>query len=61
LREAIAFCKDCNNQEVFLWTESALTVAAHLYQSAGFQKTEERPGRMWGVDLIEEKYELRLG
>jgi N-acetylglutamate synthase-like GNAT family acetyltransferase len=61
LREAIAFCKECQYQEVFLWTESALTVAAHLYQSVGFRKTEERPGRMWSVDLIEEKYELRLG
>jgi len=61
LGEAVAFCKECGYSDVFLWTESALTAAAHLYQTAGFHKTEEKPGRMWGVDLIEEKYELRLG
>jgi N-acetylglutamate synthase-like GNAT family acetyltransferase len=60
LSEAVAFCQDCGYREVILWTESALTVAAHLYQSAGFRKTAEKPGRMWGVDLVEEKYELRL-
>jgi hypothetical protein len=39
---------------------SALTVAAHLYRSAGFRKVEERPGRMWGAEVVEEKYELPL-
>jgi GNAT superfamily N-acetyltransferase len=61
LEAAVAFCKDCGYSDVVLWTESALTAAAHLYQSAGFRKTEEKPGRMWGVDLVEEKYELHLG
>jgi GNAT superfamily N-acetyltransferase len=61
LGEAVAFCKDCGYSEVILWTESALAAAAHLYQSAGFRKTEEKPGRMWGVDLVEEKYELHVG
>jgi ribosomal protein S18 acetylase RimI-like enzyme len=60
LGEAVAFCKESGYAEVILWTESALTAAAHLYQAAGFRKTEERPGRVWGVDLVEEKYELRL-
>jgi ribosomal protein S18 acetylase RimI-like enzyme len=61
LAEAVAFCKDCGYANVILWTESALTAAARLYQAAGFRKTEERAGRMWGVDLVEEKYELELG
>jgi GNAT superfamily N-acetyltransferase len=60
LKEAIAFCKCCGYADVILWTESALTVAAHLYQAAGFRKAEEKPGQMWGVDLVEEKYELRF-
>jgi GNAT superfamily N-acetyltransferase len=60
LNEALAFCRECGHTEVILWTESALKIAASLYQSAGFRKTEEKPGRVWGVDLIEEKYELRL-
>jgi N-acetylglutamate synthase-like GNAT family acetyltransferase len=61
LREAVAFCKECGYADVILWTESVLTTAAHLYQSVGFRKTAEKPGRLWGVDLVEEKYELVLG
>jgi len=60
LEEAVAFSKNCGYAEIILWTESGLTVAAHLYQSAGFRKVEEKPGRLWGVDLVEEKYVLRL-
>jgi GNAT superfamily N-acetyltransferase len=61
LGEALAFCRECNFAEVILWTESALATAAHLYQAAGFRKTAEKPGRLWGVELVEEKYELQLG
>jgi ribosomal protein S18 acetylase RimI-like enzyme len=60
LSEALQFCRQCGYAEVVLWTESALTVAARLYRAAGFRKTEEKPGRVWGVDLVEEKYELKL-
>src|SRR5262249_47259584 len=61
LRQAVAFCKDCAYQSVFLWTVRALSAAARLYQAAGFQKVEERPGQRWGVDVVEEKYVLGLG
>lgn len=61
LDESLAFCKECGYGHVLLWTVSTLAVAAHLYRAAGFIKTEEKPGRMWGVDVVEEKYELRLG
>jgi ribosomal protein S18 acetylase RimI-like enzyme len=60
LKEAIQFCREAGYEEIVLWTESALQVAAHLYQSFGFRKTEEKPGVIWGVELIEEKYEMRL-
>lgn len=60
LNEAIRFSKGCGYSSVILWTVSTLNVAAHLYQSAGFRKVEEKLGRMWGVDVVEEKYELRL-
>jgi GNAT superfamily N-acetyltransferase len=60
LAEAVAFCRESGYANIILWTESALTVAARLYLAAGFRKTEEKPGRVWGVDLVEEKYELRL-
>jgi ribosomal protein S18 acetylase RimI-like enzyme len=60
LREAVEFCKHCSYETVFLWTVSALTVAARLYRSFGFEKVEERPSQKWGVGVVEEKYLLPL-
>jgi ribosomal protein S18 acetylase RimI-like enzyme len=60
LHEAIAFSRQNGYASIVLWTVSALTTAAHLYRSAGFQKVEEKPGRLWGVDVVEEKYQLLL-
>lgn len=61
LKEALAFCRACGYRSIILWTVSTLTAAAHLYRSTGFQKTEEKAGKMWGVQVVEEKYELSLG
>jgi GNAT superfamily N-acetyltransferase len=60
LHEAVGFSKECGYESVFLWTVSALTTAAQLYRSAGFQKVEANPGRRWGVEVVEEKYMLKL-
>lgn len=56
--EAIAFCRACKYESIFLWTVSALETAARLYRKAGFVKVEEKPGEHWGVAVVEEKYEL---
>jgi len=61
IREAVDFCKAAGYESVILWTVSALTAAAHLYRSAGFEKVEDKPGRQWGVDVVEERYELTIG
>src|SRR5581483_2113228 len=58
LQEAIAFAKECDYDSIVLWTVSALTAAARLYRAAGFEKVGEIPGRRWGVDIAEERYEL---
>jgi GNAT superfamily N-acetyltransferase len=60
LGEAVAFAGGCGYKALVLWTVSALTAAAHLYRSVGFRRVERRPGRMWGVNVVEEKYELPL-
>jgi GNAT superfamily N-acetyltransferase len=60
LREAVAFAKGSGYGTVFLWTVSALTAAARLYRSFGFEKVEERPARRWGVQVVEERYVLAL-
>jgi ribosomal protein S18 acetylase RimI-like enzyme len=61
LRTALDFSRECGYGKVILWTVRALEAAAHLYRSAGFRKVEEKPGRRWGADVVEEKYELVLG
>jgi GNAT superfamily N-acetyltransferase len=60
LREAIGFAEEQGYTTIVLWTVRQLVAAAHLYEAAGFRVVDERPGRMWGVDVIEEKYELRF-
>jgi GNAT superfamily N-acetyltransferase len=60
LNESLAFCREQGYESVVLWTVSGLEAAARLYRAAGFAKVQEKPGRMWGVDVVEEKYELRL-
>jgi N-acetylglutamate synthase-like GNAT family acetyltransferase len=60
LQEALTFCRECGYADVILWTERSLAAAAHLYRSTGFHKVEEKPGRMWGADVVEEKYHLSL-
>lgn len=60
LVSALGFAKEQGYRRMILWTVSALTAAAHLYRAVGFHKIEERPIRLWGIDVIEEKYERRL-
>jgi GNAT superfamily N-acetyltransferase len=60
LQEAIAFAQANGYRNIILWTVSALTTAARLYIAAGFRKVEEKPGRQWGVEVVEEKYALRF-
>jgi len=60
LNKAIRFCRDHGFKSVFLWTVSDLKAAAHLYQLAGFRKTEEKRHQVWGKTLTEERYDLAL-
>lgn len=60
LHAALAFAAEAGYATIVLFTVSTLIAAARLYAAAGFVRVEERPGRMWGVDVVEERYELRL-
>jgi ribosomal protein S18 acetylase RimI-like enzyme len=60
LNKALHFCRERRFRSVFLWTVSDLKAAAHLYQSVGFLKTEEKTHHIWGRPLTEERYELSL-
>lgn len=58
LQCALAFARERGFAEVILWTERSLVAAAHLYRAAGFVKTAEKAGRLWGADVIEEKFAM---
>ena len=57
---ALSFCQENRYQTVILWTVSALTDAARLYQASGFRKVAQNESSDWGVNVMEEKYELHL-
>jgi len=60
LAQAVEFSRSCGYRRILLWTVRALEAAARLYRAAGFVPTEATPGRHWGVDVIEERYDLSL-
>lgn len=60
LHQALDFCRERGFESVCLWTVSELKAAARLYESAGFEKTEEKTHEIWGQLLIEEQYCLSL-
>jgi N-acetylglutamate synthase-like GNAT family acetyltransferase len=58
LQEAVAFCRLCRYEYVFLRTVRALPAASRLFRSVGFEKVQQRPAQRWGVEVIEESYVL---
>ena len=60
LQESLKFCRDMQFRTVYLWTIGELDVAAHLYEEAGFQKTERKTHEIWGRERTEERYDLKL-
>jgi len=57
---AVDFARESGYSSIFLWTVNILPHAAHIYRSFGFNITEEKKSPVWGLEMIEQKYELRL-
>jgi N-acetylglutamate synthase-like GNAT family acetyltransferase len=60
LDEALSFSRKSGYSRIELWTTRNLTVAAHLYRSAGFELSQEITHRLWGQIVTEQRYDLRL-
>jgi DNA-binding MarR family transcriptional regulator/GNAT superfamily N-acetyltransferase len=58
--EALSFCRHQGYQKVILGTFSDLKKARKLYSKNGFQLIESKKHRIWGQELIEEQWELKL-
>lgn len=61
VEEAIRFSREQGYRSILLWTERRLAAAARLYERSGFRLVEERRGRQWGCEVVEERWELGLG
>lgn len=60
LQEAVKFCRDLGFRSIFLWTLEELNTAAHLYEQAGFRRTEQKKHEIWGRVRTEDRYDLTL-
>ncbi len=60
MSRAIEFCKDCEYKIIFLWTTEELIVASHIYTCFGFRRTEDKPHKIWGKNVVEQRYDLLL-
>lgn len=60
MQEAISFCNYKGYSKIILWTLKNLTVARSLYKKTGFQLKETKSSVIWGQDLTEELWELKL-
>lgn len=57
---AMAFCRSRGYRQIYLWTFGGLDAARHLYETAGFELVEARPGTQWGTEVNEQRFVCRL-
>jgi len=59
LDAALAFADGHGFSETHLSTFAGLDAARHLYETRGFELAEERVGRQWGRELVEQRFVRR--
>jgi len=59
LSAAMDSCKIRSYQQVYLWTFAGLNSARHLYEKFGFQLVHQQRGAQWGMEVDEQRFELR--
>ncbi|WP_211463202.1 bifunctional helix-turn-helix transcriptional regulator/GNAT family N-acetyltransferase [Collimonas silvisoli] len=47
---------DARFDQTYLWTLKGLDAARHLYQSSGFELTDEAEGSQWGKTVVEQRF-----
>lgn len=56
IAEAMKFCDEQKFPSVKLWTFNQLTTARKLYESFGFELSEEWEGEQWGSTITEQQF-----
>lgn len=60
MHEALNFCRNRGYHKVILGTISDLKIARKLYSKNGFQLISSKKQHIWGQELTEEQWELKL-
>jgi GNAT superfamily N-acetyltransferase len=60
VNECVQFARTAGYRKIVLWTQSMLTAAHRIYQSAGFRLVKEEPHHSFGHDLVGQEWELDL-
>ncbi len=60
LATCMGFAKDCGYKRMQLWTHESHKAACALYAKAGWQLIASKPVHSFGVDLIEQSWEITL-
>ena len=58
--ECTRFARQAGYHTITLWTQSHLDSARRIYQAAGYRLTQEAPHHSFGLDLVEQTWELNL-
>jgi len=54
------FLRGCGYRSSYLWTTGQQVTAAKLYMRYGYRLTKEKPSVAFGVELIEQRYDMNL-
>lgn len=57
IKEALAFCDALGYSRTWLWTFDGLHATRHLYEQHGFSLVQQQPGRRWGREVQEQRFE----
>jgi GNAT superfamily N-acetyltransferase len=60
MEAAMGFCRARGYDRVYLKTFRGLEAARHLYEKNGFRLVHEAPGKFWGNDVMEQRFECNM-
>ena len=60
LEACTGFARDCGYQRMVLWTHESHRAACALYEKAGWRMVRREPKRSFGVDVVEQGWEVDL-